>query len=421
MRKFFKKAVTVVTAAAMVMAFGINALAGAPVDNGAEGKKTIYVVVDEAADAETAGALTGYVMNYWNGGIDFGKEKDVAVPGWGGSKAYGLTKVQDGLYKIDVTIYDDMNWGGMQVLAISETSNAQYQLNDSLADVFLDTDGTEVWIKTTREGWSLELTEPVEITATDEEIAAGVEEQIDTVLALEAAKENKAAYDAAKAAYDALTDEQKAFVTASKVESLEAAIAQIQAVIDEENAAAAGKLTMYVQVPADWEEVYLYAWVGSTQLVGAWPGVAIEACENNEGYYKVSMPTTGLTSIIFNDGNGSQTSNIEDIAAGTYWFDVQELEDGISAIWTEEAPEGWVEETVEEIEVQEPEDPVNPEVPVTPEVPVNPEVPVTPEVPAAPEAPAAPVATGDMAPVAVMLLGAVAAVTIVVARKRNNA
>lgn len=364
MRKIFKKAVTAVASLAMMagLVAGVptmEAKAGAPV--GTDGQKTIYVVVDEARD----GATSGYALNFWNNGIDFGSNASVAVPGWGGGTAKtGLQKVQSNLYKVSVTVYDELDFGGIQVLALRDSDNVEYKstsaddsaLAEAIKNSLLDASSTEVWLKANA-GYKVEVTSPVAITATDEEIAANVTAKIDEALALSATKENKAAYDAAKAAYDGLTDAQKAFVPAAKLASLNAGIATIQAAIDAENAAAAGKLVIYVQNSQGWDAMKLYSWNGSTQFFGEWPGKDMTACTKNDGWYSAQFDISAPANIIFNNGDGSQTQDIKDVAAGTYWYTLSVNDEGnIVATASTTAPENWVDEAAAEIKPVTPDD-----------------------------------------------------------------
>jgi alpha-amylase len=62
----------------------------------------------------------------------------------------------------------------------------------------------------------------------------------------------------------------------------------------------------------DWKSVYAYGWYdGGQQIFGQWPGIPI----NNEGGYwwraDIKMMSDKDFNIIFNNGNGSQTVNIE--------------------------------------------------------------------------------------------------------------
>ncbi|MBQ3061911.1 MAG: starch-binding protein, partial [Lachnospiraceae bacterium] len=141
----------------------------------------------------------------------------------------------------------------------------------------------------------------------------------------------------------------------ARYDELKAADDQAKA---EADAQAAGELTVYVKAPETWTDMGLWAWTSAGNLFEAWPGQAMTACENNEGYYKATIRITGLTSVIFNSSNNEQTKDITDLSAGTYWFDLTlaEGDTQYSAEYTKEAPEGWNEEEKAEIEVLDPED-----------------------------------------------------------------
>ncbi len=67
---------------------------------------------------------------------------------------------------------------------------------------------------------------------------------------------------------------------------------------------------------------YLFTWDASDQpLNGEWPGTQMSETIsfNNETYYTASFETS-LLNIIFNNGNGTQTSDIKGLTDGTYYF-----------------------------------------------------------------------------------------------------
>ena len=86
--------------------------------------------------------------------------------------------------------------------------------------------------------------------------------------------------------------------------------------------------TLYVYDGNNWGSMYLYTWKGGDQIA-AWPGVAAEGSETfyDHKFFKFSMDAqwcsdTDYTYLIFSNGNGSQTINLEfSIKAGqTYYF-----------------------------------------------------------------------------------------------------
>ena len=75
-----------------------------------------------------------------------------------------------------------------------------------------------------------------------------------------------------------------------------------------------------VYIAAD-NDPYVYAWEvisGEDIAPVAWPGTRLTE-KNNEGWYHYSQESTSLN-VIFNNGNGAQTSNIEGLTPGNHYF-----------------------------------------------------------------------------------------------------
>lgn len=340
MRKIFKKIVTVVAAAAMM----VGTIAGMPTTEAKAGElvaeKTIYVSVPTDSSA---------AINVWSG-LDAGSTPDNAVVNW----CKNMTKVQDGLYKITGNIYDDFG-DGIQVVVIKDDAEAgQYKADATEKKVnwaaikasILSTSSTDVWLTLVDGTYTLNVGSPVTITATDAKIAADAEALIDTALSKDATPANKAAYSAAKAAYDSLTAAQKALVPAAKVTSLTTKLAAI-------TASEAGKLTIYVTSEDNWSEMNVYGWDGAD--FGAWPGKTTTACTKNAGWFSLSFDITTATNLIFNankDGDSNQTIDLKNITAGTYWVTVKKSVEGAKceAEFSTTAPAGWVDEAADNIE-----------------------------------------------------------------------
>lgn len=67
---------------------------------------------------------------------------------------------------------------------------------------------------------------------------------------------------------------------------------------------------------------YLYVWTGgsdSKNLNGSWPGTQMTASTTYSGWYEWSTTEANSINIIFNNGSGSQTANIEGITADVYY------------------------------------------------------------------------------------------------------
>lgn len=131
--------------------------------------------------------------------------------------------------------------------------------------------------------------------------------------------------------------------------------------------------SLTVHVATDWLKPKLYAFTSadSTELLGGWPGAAMKANKDNDGYYsvKLSLDTIEEITVIVNgsdaDGNSVQTVNVPvtDIAEGAneIWVTIsdekgEEDEFGNSnflAEYTTAEPDGWV---ASEVEEAEPED-----------------------------------------------------------------
>lgn len=70
--------------------------------------------------------------------------------------------------------------------------------------------------------------------------------------------------------------------------------------------------------PCEWETVYLFAWTGSgeTQPCGAWPGAAVS--KDAQGWWSYTFdPSIRDVNIIWNNGSGLQTKDIEGVTAST--------------------------------------------------------------------------------------------------------
>lgn len=84
---------------------------------------------------------------------------------------------------------------------------------------------------------------------------------------------------------------------------------------------------VYANVPADWENPCVWAWdADGNGAFEAWPGGAMTADENNEGWYYIYVPS-GMSNVIVNANEGSVqtadfTTNDQDA-----WFTVNSAED----------------------------------------------------------------------------------------------
>ncbi len=93
--------------------------------------------------------------------------------------------------------------------------------------------------------------------------------------------------------------------------------------------------------PNAWTTVNAYAWAGSSNPFGGWPGTAAAANADNAGWYDASMVIEANNpGVIFNNGAGEQTDNLMLEAVGDF-TEVWVSGNDSSAI-SYEAPEGWV-------------------------------------------------------------------------------
>ena len=98
---------------------------------------------------------------------------------------------------------------------------------------------------------------------------------------------------------------------------------------------------IHFQKPTDWQNaVHAYAWdAAGTQLLGVWPGTAVNANTDNAGWYDLTIETADAAgfNFIFNDNAGHQTA---DLATGALGFknELWVYADGFVAA---EMPENW--------------------------------------------------------------------------------
>ena len=239
-----------------------------------------------------------------------------------------------------VAVLNDNNvWGGQYKMANNDEDNKkananQWNANDVLyytIDV-----STDSWQKITASE-----TDPTAITA------AEVMALIDAIGTVELTEESLAKITAAEAGVAAY---QGNVADITNYDKLTAAKAKYDELVAAKDAAAAGKLTVYVKNDA-WTQMKVYGWGGAD--FGEWSGTALTALEKNTGWYSITTDITKAVCLIFNDGAGSQTVNWENVPAGTYWLVLTEkngegkyLVDNVATT----APAGWKDEAAEEIE-----------------------------------------------------------------------
>ncbi len=85
-----------------------------------------------------------------------------------------------------------------------------------------------------------------------------------------------------------------------------------------------GPFTVYFDNSAsNWSSVYVYMWDGEGEFVGKWPGTQMTETATVDGKTMLSYtytPSRAISGgkIIFNNGSGSQTKDLEIVAGGIY-------------------------------------------------------------------------------------------------------
>ncbi|MDE7427415.1 MAG: starch-binding protein [Muribaculaceae bacterium] len=95
-----------------------------------------------------------------------------------------------------------------------------------------------------------------------------------------------------------------------------------------------GDWVVYFDNKNNWSTVNAYAWNGSTQYFGAWPGKAMTETVNIGGktYLTITIPNAKAgTEIIFNNGQGTQTADLECIDGHIYGPDGSHFS-GVAAV-----------------------------------------------------------------------------------------
>lgn len=366
MKKTFKKIVAAATTAAL-------AFVGTVTFNPADAKADTTTVIHIKA-ADGINNVAGWIAAEDGIGVTFAAQAENTNPAlnWGDGKNPQFLAKNGDYY--DFTITGDMvapkGTNALQIL-VNCGEDSQYcckyaiDADDSNGNVALFNSANEFWATLTPSGqWdgtiSLSTIDPSAITAAD------VEALIDEIgdVTLDSASKIEAA-EQAVADYLDVSDNNKtadisnyATLTAAR-ETYDALKEADDKAKEEANEKAAGELTLYVEKPADWDSVSLWAWTDNGNLFKDWPGEALTACENNDGWYKATISVNGITNIIFSNPGGAQTVDITGLTAGTYWYTLV-LNDGqdkfeVDTVVTE-APEGWKEEEKAELETEDPTD-----------------------------------------------------------------
>lgn len=102
------------------------------------------------------------------------------------------------------------------------------------------------------------------------------------------------------------------------------------------------RVIVYAQVPSDWADPCIWAWSDDgTNAFAAWPGGAMEADENNPGWYYCWIPATA-GNVIINANEGAVQTTDQKLEAKNVWLtitDAETVEISYDAKTTGEIPE----------------------------------------------------------------------------------
>lgn len=333
MKGIMRKALSLVMMLAMVA--GIIAVPN--VDAKAADKTTKIVVILSEALEEGGKVLLDF--DGQNAGMSSTGAVDTSV-GWG-RDMWTFTKESDTRYSITVTgTVGESNYCNMQFLLCPASggysSGHKYYPQDD-RNTFLNNDTLYFTIDNSNTGWptlTASTTDPEAATAAD------VMAVIDAIGTVELSDECKTKIDAARTAYDNFTGNKDEVTNYNVLTAAETTWAGLLS-------GAAGKVTFYVK-SADWEAMYAYVTDLDWNYTVAWPGTQLTELELNPGWYSCSFDIEGPANIIFNNNDGSQTSDWKYVKAGTYWVEIAADK---SYETSYEAPTGWKTEEAEDLEI----------------------------------------------------------------------
>lgn len=346
MRKIFKKVVTAVASLAMMAGL----VAGMP---------TMDAKAAPAANAPTGSPEICIKGNYDNWGSLTPMTKD------GDVYTYTVTiadpETIDGTIKFMFST--NSNYGALNYFQIQDANGSnfehtvaapgQYEIKLDLSQGTWDktVDAADCWGagNPANDATKYKVEGAVSVT-TNAVSAADVIAKIDEIGTVSLTEECLAKIEAAEDMVEAYQGNDADITNLATLTAARARYNELKAAAD---AAAAGKLVIYVKNSENWSAMKLYSWKGDTKFFGNWPGKDMTACTKNAGWYSAQFDITAAANLIFNDGNGTQTGNIEGVAAGKYWYTFTTNDAGsLEAVASTTAPAGWVDETAANIEVE---------------------------------------------------------------------
>lgn len=315
-----KKSILKVLASMLVLAMAITTVVIPNVTAKASEQTEIILVLSEATDNTVLLNIGDHTAT-----LTPDATKDTtSLPTWGGD-FYPFTKDSSNpkVYRITVngTIGAD-EYSNIQFVFAQQGKGVKYYPQHD-RDTWNNNDKLYFQIDTSNISWQ-ELvpstTDPLAATASD------VMAKIDAIGTVELSDACKAKIETARGAVDTYSG------NASDITNI-ATLTAAEAEWNRLTTAAAGELVLHVKT--SWTNPKLYGWDGAS--LGAWPGTAIPADENNAGWYTITTTLTAPGSLIINDGAGNQASDWKYVSSGEIWVTM----DGTNYTTSKTAPEGW--------------------------------------------------------------------------------
>lgn len=357
-KNIFKKIVA--SLATVAMAAGLfTAMPAEEAKAAADGKETeIVIVLSEKVDVDHIYLDIYDGANSQNANISSTAAKDSTNVGWGRDMHVFTKDAKNELmYSVTTTgslgtdEYCNMQFifekGGSMVKGYKFYSQNQKDLFNNSSKIYVSID-------VTKGDWSDFSATEKDPTIPD---AAGVVTAINAIGTVELTDACKSKIEAAELAYNNHIKAGGLKADVTNYDKLTAARAAYDKLVADENAKAAGTLTVYVKSPG-WTSMNVYGWDGAE--FGNWPGKTLTPLTKNKGWFSVSFDITQKTNLIFNDSKkdgAEQTVDWKGVEAGTYWLVLKEKgEDGKYTVdnVSTKAPTGWQDEAAEKVENKAP-------------------------------------------------------------------
>ena len=361
-KNIFKKIVA--SLATVAMAAGLFAAMPAEEAKAAGTTKEVIFVLSDDANVKDV-----YVQMSSNVAEAVSEEAD--LPCWEGQKALKTTSLGDGKYKLTLEVTapvipkneetGDDNYCSLKFVAVDKDGKmvkGQNVYAQNFAEKYNAANTVYVSMDMSANDWADDAS-VIDITTTDptDVNASKVKDAIDAIGTVEMTDACNSKIKAAETAYSNYIKAGGAKADITNYDKLTAARAAYDKLVADENAKAAGTLTVYVKSPG-WTSMNVYGWDGAE--FGEWPGKTLTPLTKNKGWFSVSFEISQKTNLIFNDSKkdgAEQTVNWEGVSAGTYWLVLSEKADNgqykVDNVSTK-APSGWQDEAAEKVENKAP-------------------------------------------------------------------